>query len=227
MVDETRTVRPPHTAKASFQRFLTTFLIVLMFMVLFFPDLREAFGAAAGAVFDPLIGFGGRYPVMTILLAGTLTSAISTVIRHLFTDWVRMAKFNKIRSYLQKEQFAAMKKGNQKRLEKVKKIQADMMKEMMEVQLSPMKSMAYYFLVIIAVFAWLAVFIGNLTAQGRAFFSAPWAAQVHFNDMFVIMPAWILLYALLAIPFQQVLTRALKWATFQKKLAAIQATPAS
>jgi len=50
-------------------RFATIFALVLAMFVLFDPTLRSALGSLVGYGLEPLIGFGGKYPVFTLFLA--------------------------------------------------------------------------------------------------------------------------------------------------------------
>ncbi|MEK6839002.1 MAG: hypothetical protein AABY08_04610, partial [Candidatus Thermoplasmatota archaeon] len=87
-------VRPRPTPKQSMQRFIMIFLGITALYVLIFPDIGTTFGQTAGLLLNPLIGFNGQYPVITILMAGLLTTVVSSVLRHFITPWARMAKMN-------------------------------------------------------------------------------------------------------------------------------------
>lgn len=209
----------PAAPRPSFQRFLMIFLVMMALWMMFVPEVARDFGAAAGLVFDPLIGFGGHYPVITILLAGMLTTLISSVLRDRFTNWVEMARMNKIVSSLRKEQMDALRRGNMPKVQKLKEVQAEMQKDFTTVQFAPMKSMAYTLVMFVIVFTWLRSFVDvKLTAEQNQFFAVPWSANTFFHAVYVL-PTWILLYSLLAIPFGQIAQRVLKYFRFKKALA--------
>ena len=194
------------------------FLALLAVWAIIDPSLSQAFGSIAGFALYPVIGFGGFFPVITILLAGLLTTTISSVLRHHYTDWIRMMKFQRTSAALRKDQMAAVRKGNQAQIQKFRAIQQGMMKENMDVQFAPMKSMAWTFFLFIVLFTWLRFFIdGNLAILGNQFFAVPWAPSVWFDATFVL-PSWVLLYSLLAIPFSQIVTRVLKYVRFRRVL---------
>lgn len=198
-------------------------MIFLTLFVLIDPTLRSAFAVAAGAVFEPTIGFGGAYPVITILIAGTITTLISSILRHVFTDWVRMTRVNKRMSAIRKAQMEAMRKGNPAKVQKLKELTASMQKDTFDVQLQPMKSMAFTFLLFIVIFAWLNNFVYlEVASAGRVVFSVPWSPHASLVASYVL-PAWILLYSLLAIPVGQVVARVLKFVSFRKKLDTLRA----
>lgn len=202
-----------------------TLIFMMFFLTLFVlidPNLRTLFGLAAGALFDPTIGLGWAYPVFTILLAGSLTTTISSIVRHFFTDWVRMARMNKQMSALRKAQMDALRRGNPGKVQKLREATMEMQQKNLDVQFSPMKSMAVTFLMFIVFFAWLASFIGVATAHGHAYFAVPWQFNVSLNAAY-LLPAWILLYSLFALPIGQVVSRLLRFYSFRKRLAKLEA----
>ena len=206
-------------SKGSFTRFMMIFLFLLAILALFDPTMAEGFGTAAGFVLDPVIGFGGQYPVITVLLAGALTTTVSSVLRDHYTDWVKMVRFQKINGAWQKEYREAMRKGNKSHVDKLQKVRQGFMKDQMDIQLSSMKPLAWTFFLFIVLFAWLNVFVNQtLLAQGGQYFAVPWASNVFVNYVPFLFPSWIIIYSLLAIPIGQILTRVLKYVRFRRKL---------
>jgi len=218
--DETTLARRP-PQKPSMGR---TFLFMMFFLTLFVvldPGLRDGFGRAAAAVFWPTIGFGAAYPVLTILLAGSLTTIISSVVRHFFTDWVKTTRVNKQDAAIRKATLEAVRQGNRSKAAKLREVQMSKQADTLEVRFAPMKSMAVTFLLFILVFSWLGQFVyGNVGSAGTVFFAVPWQAQTDLRAAY-LFPAWILLYSLLAIPIGQIVTRVLKFVSFRKRLAAM------
>jgi len=209
-------------AKGSLQRFIMIFLGMLALFSFIDPGLSSGFAAVAGAVLEPIIGFGGRYPAITILLAGMLTTSISSILRHYHMDWVKMARNQKVMGAFRKENMEALRKGNQSKIAKMKKIQQGLMKENSEVSLNSMKPMIYTFFLFIVLFVWLRVFVDQtLITLGNMYIAVPWAPQVYLEYVPFWLPSWILLYSLLAIPIGQVITRVLKYISFRRKLEAM------
>jgi len=212
-------VRP--MTKAGFTRFLMIFMFLLALLAMFDPVMSTQFGALLGLVLGPLIGFGGRYPVITILLAGMLTTTVSSVIRDHYTNWVKMTRMNKVMSAWRRANMEALRKGNQAKIQKMREIQQGFMRENMDVQFAPMKSMAWTFFFFIILFVWLRLFVDNtLSVLGNQFIAVPWAPQVYLQSAYVL-PSWVLLYSLLAIPIGQIITRVLKYVRFRRKLEAM------
>jgi len=216
------TVRRPAMGKGSLQRFIMIFLGMLALFSFIDPGLSSGFATAAGLVLEPVIGFGGRYPAITILLAGMLTTSISSILRHYHMDWVKMARNQKVMAGFRKENMEALRKGNQSKIAKMKKIQQGLMKENSEVSLNSMKPMIYTFFLFIVLFVWLRVFVDQtLISLGNMYIAVPWAPQVYLEYVPLWLPSWILLYSLLAIPIGQVITRVLKYISFRRKLEAM------
>lgn len=217
-----KTARRPAMAKGSLQRFILIFFGMLAVFSLIDPSLSQGFAVIAGLILYPIIGFGGRYPVITILLAGMLTTSISSILRHYHMDWVKMARNQRVMAAFRKENMEAVRKGNQSKIAKMKKVQQDLMKENSEVSLNSMKPMVYTFFMFIVLFVWLRVFVDQtLNGLGNMHIAVPWAPQVYLEYMPLWLPSWILLYSLLAIPIGQVITRVLKYISFRRKLEAM------
>lgn len=219
--ETTRRVATPVSMRQSLTRFLMIFLGLLAVFALFDPSLSAAFGIYAGLALYPVIGFGGRFPVITILLAGMLTTTISSVLRDHYTDWIKTMRNQKVMAAWRKENMDAMRKGDQTRIKKMREYQQKIMKDSMDVQWAPMKSMAWTFFLFIVLFVWLRTFVDiDLGILGNQYFAVPWAPQVYMEAAYVL-PAWILMYSLLAIPIGQIISRVLKYVRFRRKLLAL------
>lgn len=205
----------PPTAKAGMSRFVMFFMIILTIFILFDPTLRAALGGAMSFVMNPIIGFGGAYPIVTLLFAGMLTSSISIVGRHFFVDWVEMARTQKIMSAFNKERRDAMMKQNMAKLKRLNEMQSEIMGDSMKQTMNQMKPLAFTMVIIIIIFAWLYSFIG-LTAINTAY-SVPWAFDSNLVHS-TVLPNWLLVYILISIPFGQVVGRLLKYFSFRRKL---------
>src|SRR6267143_767154 len=68
-------------APLSFSRFIMIFLGLLAIYAIISPEVGVGFASIANIMLFPVIGFGGALPTVTILLAGILTTTISSVIR--------------------------------------------------------------------------------------------------------------------------------------------------
>lgn len=212
--------RPP--MKGSLTRFLMIFLVLLAVVALFDPTMSQGFGAIAGLILFPVIGFGGKFPVLTLLIAGMMTTGISSILRDHYTDWIKMVRTQKTTAAWQKALREAMRKGNRSEVQKLNKIREGFMKEQMDVQVNSMKPLAWTFFLFIVLFAWLNVFVNaTLQVTGGQYFAVPWATNVYVTYVPFLLPSWVLMYSLLALPVGQILTRVLKYIRFKKRLEAM------
>lgn len=222
------TASPPVPSAPSVKKQSSTFITIFIFLfamfVLFDQDLRRGLGNLVGYVLEPLIGFSGSYPVLTLILAGIVMTGLTTLLRHFFTDYVGQAESQAVVSAFNKELRQARLDNNMYKMKKLSEQQNKILQKSMDMSTTQMKLMPVTMLIIIPVFAWVSVFIAGLPA-GAAIVNVPWASGVDLNAS-TIMPHWILLYSLISIPFAQVLNRALRYFSFKKKLRGTEAAGA-
>ena len=179
---------------------------------------------ATAAVLDPAFGFNGQIPIVTIFLAAILTTGISTLIRHYFSDWVKLARVQKENSAIQKAIMEAYRRRNMHKIQKLNEKRREMSAKNIGVQFAPMKSMAFTFIMFILVYSWLNSFVNDtLVTTGTTMYAVPWQAQTSFQA-FYLFPSWILVYMLFNIFLGQLFTRILKFFSFRKKLAVLSTT---
>jgi uncharacterized membrane protein (DUF106 family) len=219
-VEEHKPQVQPSVARAGggFTRFIMIFLVILVVMMLFDPNLRMGFASAVGVVMEPLVGFGGAYPVWTLFCAGIIMTVFSGIVRHFFVDWVEMARVQSILKAFNKERLDALRSNNVAKQKALQAKQPEIMQLNMKNMKSQLKTMAVTMFVIIAVFTWIWLFIESLPNKT---FSAPWALDAQFTDAF-ILPYWIILYAGISIPIGQLAQRLLKHYSFKKRLQRLQ-----
>lgn len=183
--------------------------------VLLNQGMRDALGGAMAFVMNPVIGFGGSFPVLTLLFAGMLTSSISILGRHFFVDWIALAKSQKIMAAFNKERREAMMKQNMAKVKRLNEMSQEIMQDSMKHSMNQMKPMAFTMVIIIIIFAWLSSFIGSFAIDTA--FSVPWEYDANLASA-TLLPHWVMVYALISIPFGQVLQRVLKYIKFKRKL---------
>ena len=210
---------PKQDAKATTSRMLLIFVFVMAIFVMFDQDLRSGLGQVVGMGLEPLWGFGGSFPVVSLFITGAFMTSLSIVVRHFFTDYVKQVKSQKIMSAFNKEMQSARKENNTYKLKKMMELQPKMMEESMKQTTTQMKLMPVTMLIIIPIFAWLAVFVGDLES---AMITVPWSDNANLNASY-LLPAWVLLYSLISVPFGQLLSRVLRYYSFKKRLSAMQA----
>ncbi len=189
-------------------------------LIMFQPDLRNDLGEALGTVLYPVIGFEGQYPILTLMLAGSIMITFSTLIRDRMMDWVEMAESQKISSKFRKELMEAKRSNKQSRVKKLEKRQEEMNEMSMKSFKPQLKSMAITMVVILIIFGWIWQFIEGLPNET---FSVPWALNASFTKplaewCFFPFPQWIGVYMLVSLPLTQVLMVVLKMYDFKKRL---------
>ncbi|HOE53045.1 MAG TPA: EMC3/TMCO1 family protein [Methanomassiliicoccales archaeon] len=210
---------PPQNAKATTSRMLMIFVFVMAIFVMFDQNLRTSLGELVGLGLTPLWGFDGTMPVVTLFLTGAFMTFLSIVVRHFFTDYVKQAESQRIMSAFNKEMRQARLENNTYKLKKLMEMQPKVMEESMKQTTTQMKLMPVTMLIIIPIFAWLAVFVGNMDS---ALITVPWSKVADLNDTYVL-PSWVLLYSLISIPFGQVLSRGLRYFSFKRRLKELKA----
>lgn len=186
-------------------------LMLLMFVMIFiFGDagIRGTIAISLNSVFYPLIGFGGNYPLLTIFLAGIFVVFLSSFFTNLFTDWKAMGKAQEASRAFQKEIGKARKEGNTNRVNKLMKMQPQIMKMTTESSSGMMKPMFFLFIFIAPIFIWLTYFLGSLQYY---YFTVPWAngASLFGRDI-SIMSNWFLVYLLFSMVVGQLIRQGLK-----------------
>jgi uncharacterized membrane protein (DUF106 family) len=196
-----------------FFMFIMLFLMLLIFMN---PAIFGLIGSGIGFGLNPVIGFGGTLPLLTILFASMIMSFISTAIRHYFINWADVAKNQKVMSAFNKLRREAMMSKNTAKLEKLTKMQPEIMKRTMKASTSQLKPMMFTMIIIILFFAWLSSFV-FMNAQ-YSNFSVPWNFHVPITGTYIIFPYWIFLYMLASIPMGMIFQRVLKYYSFRNKI---------
>ncbi len=190
-------------------------IFFLLMMVLFIPGLRTALGVAAGFVLNPLFSFGGKYPIYTILASGFVLTLINVWARHHYTDWIKMARVQAKMKAFNKVYREAMMKQDMAKMEKLKKLQTQYMAESMESQSQMMKATTITFLIVIAIFSWLWIFMQGIASY--TLMAVPWSFAVDMNQS-LIFPYWLWIYSAVTMPLAWVVQYIFKYFEFRKKL---------
>ncbi len=202
------------------RRFGYIFLGVILLMVLFNPDLRFQIGRALGSVLYPAIGFNGNYPILTLILAGTMMIAFSTAVRDIFMDWVEMAENQEVSNKFRSELMEAKRANKTTKVKKMEEMQPEISKKSMNMMKPQLKSMVVTMVVIISIFGWIWTFIQGLP---NTIYSTPWALNANLQDSIIdacFFPffQWIGVYMLISVPLGQVFLVLLKIYDFRKRL---------
>jgi uncharacterized membrane protein (DUF106 family) len=191
-------------------------LMLLMFIMLFIfgdPGISSFLATSLDSVFYPIIGFNGSFPVLTLVLAGILVVTLSSFFQNLFTDWKKMGESQEITKAFQKEMQQARKDGNTNKINKLMKMQPQIMRRQTEASSGMMKPMFFLFIFIVPIFMWLRFFLGNLD---YFYFTVPWTTHVSLFDKPFLWQAWLWLYLIFSMVFGQIVRSGLKWVSWSE-----------
>jgi len=196
-------------AQASSMTYMMLFLVLMMLFL--FTGIGGPLGAAFGSVLEPVIGFEGQYPVLTIVLAGIIVVTLSGSLTNFFTDWKKMGEMQQTQKAFSAEMQKARREGNTNKVNKLMKMQPELMKKQQEASSGSMKSMLFLFIFIWPIFIWLRTFLAGLSHYA---FTTPWAHSVSLipepANKF-IMQNWLWLYLIFSIVIGQVIRQGLKY----------------
>lgn len=205
------------------QMLLLMLLLFVMMFILGDANIRNLVSSSLNTVFAPLIGFGGANPFLTIVLAGIVVVFLSSLFTHLFTNWKAMGQAQEASKAFNKELTKARKEGNNNRLQKLMKMQPQIMRMTTQSSGGMMKSMFFLFLFIAPIFIWLTFFLGNSTSY--SFFTVPWATGVSlFGRDASIMSNWFLMYMIFSYLAGSLIRQGLKWISWSNRWQQIRNT---
>ena len=183
-------------------------LMLFMLMIIFImPAIGPTLGVWFGLVLEPVIGFNGSYPLLTLFFSGLIVVFLSSLLTNFFTDWRKMAHSQEVGRAFQKEIGEARKTGNTNRLNKLMKMQPEIMRKQTEASSGMMKPMLFLIIFIWPIFMWLRGFLAGLDYY---YFTVPWAGGVSFFDKPLLFQAWLWLYLIFSMVFGQLIRQSLK-----------------
>jgi len=189
-------------------------MILMMLMFFIMPTLGPYLAYyVIDPIFSPLIGFGGKYPVLTIFFAGLFVVFISSLLTNFFTNWKNMGESQEMSRAFQKEISKARKEGNTNRVNKLMKMQPEIMKKQTEASGGMMKPMLFLIVFIWPIFIWLRepASWGYLYNLQHFYITVPWANGVSLYSYPFLFQAWLWLYLIFSIAVGQVLRQVLKY----------------
>lgn len=195
-------------------------IMFIMMIVILFVYFIDGDDHIIGNVLNyglSFLDFGGQYPVLTLLVVGTVMALFTTLLRAFTTDQFEQAKSQHVMSEFNAERRKAMMSNNTYAMKKLEELQPYVMAKNMEVSQKSMKTMPYTMIVIIPLFLWVRYFVYVTLAEvGMQTIMFPWGA-VSLTDTF-IFPIWVFVYMLISIPLGQVINKIIRWHLFRKKL---------
>ena len=196
--------------KAQGNMLLYLMLFVLVMFVFTTTGIGQYLGYLVGNALEPIIGFGGNYPILTLFLAGLIVVTLSSSLTNFFTDWIKMGEAQETQKAFSKEMQKARKEGNTNRVNKLMKMQPEMMKKQTEASGGMMKPMIFLIIFIWPIFIWLRSFLAFKVPH--YYFTVPWAERVSFFSYpFSFGQAWLWLYLIFSVVIGQIIRQGLKY----------------
>ena len=131
-------------------------------------------------------------------------------------DWKKMGEAQETQRAFQKEIKAARKAGNTNRVNKLMKMQPQLMKKQTEASSGMMKPMIFLFIFIVPIFMWLRFFLGGLDYY---YLTLPWENGVSLippaAEKF-IMQTWLWIYLIFSMVIGQIIRQGLKWISWSE-----------
>jgi len=197
-------------AQGSMMLYLMLFMLIMLFVM---PTFGPILGQYFGYVLEPLIGFNGSYPTLTLFFAGLLVVCLSSSLTNFFTDWKKMVETQEMGKAFQKELGEARKAGNTNKVNKLMKMQPTIMKKQTESSSGMMKPMIFLIIFIWPIFMWLRGFLADLP---YFYITIPWADGVSlFNKH--LWQVWLWVYLMVSIVFGQLIRNGLKYISFSDR----------
>lgn len=199
------------------------FIFLFMMLILFSGNTRQILGDAIGFALNPLIGFGGTNPIWSIFVGTVIIVAISQTIRHLMTNWIKLADSQAYMKAFNKEISEARKSQNQQRLQKLMELQKDMMSKQMEIQGMTMKPTIFTMVLFIAFITWIYHFV---TVAAVDMIAIPWNHEYVLEVGSLFSGGVLFIYIMFTIPMSQMVVNIWKYITFSRRLKALNAEEA-
>ena len=187
------------------------FLMIMMMGLMLFPGLRNSLSDGAGTVIEPLL-FGRlgleQFFVPTVFILGSSIMIVNTVIRSFFMDPLKQAHHSHRSKQISQQMREARMSRDTAQIDKMQKLQMEMMPEQMAMQGAMMKPMMFTMIFIIGIFSWMADTVLDFRVD---YVSLPWQPMWGFeNKIMWIFPAWIATYITMSAPLGRIVDRHLK-----------------
>ena len=196
---------PPQPPGGSMMMMLM--VMVLMTLLIMNPGIRTTMGGFADPLLSPILPEESFF-IITVLILGTMSMLMNTVLRSFFLDPIEQAHIGHRQGQVRRMMNDARISRDPTLQEKATVLQQQMMPEQLKVQMGAMKPMMFTMVIIIAVFSWLTTTVESFRVD---YVSLPWASEWNLlTDKFLFFPAWICAYICMSAPFGRVVDRHIK-----------------
>ena len=188
-------------------------VMVMMTLLIMNPDIRTTLGDVADPILDPILP-QEAYFVLTVLILGSFSMTMNTVLRNFFTDPMAQAHIGHRQGQVRRMMNDARISRDPILQEKATTLQQQMMPEQLKVQMGAMKPMMFTMVFIIGIFAWLTSAVESFRVD---YVSLPWTSEWNLlDDKFFFFPAWICAYICMSAPLGRVIDRHIKLFRYRK-----------
>jgi len=196
---------PPQPPGGSMMMMLI--VMVMMTLLIMNPGIRTTMGGFADPVLSPILPEESFF-IITVLILGTLSMLMNTVLRSFFLDPIEQAHIGHRQGQIRRMMNDARLSRDPILQEKATVLQQQMMPEQLKVQMGAMKPMMFTMVIIIAVFSWLTTTVETFRVD---YVSLPWESEWNLlSDKFLFFPAWICAYICMSAPLGRVVDRHIK-----------------
>ncbi len=216
-VEETPRSRPP-TPRPTFK--LSTFVYVFLGLLGLYMLVDTAFrnSIADGLGTSPthsgplywLIGFNSNYLLLTMALAGAIEMLATAIAYNFTTDWVKAAKIQKWSGAFRKVQMEAIRSGKKDRISALKPHQERLTRLSGEVSIAQFKGMAITYFLLILIYTWIGVVIGDATSFQQHVSLGGTIVNLYGSIPNLPIPWWFAIFSLYTVPTSMIFRRILK-----------------
>jgi uncharacterized membrane protein (DUF106 family) len=189
------------------QMFMMLIFMLLMTFLLMNEGFRTGLSGYAEPVLSPWLP-EESYFIITILIIGSCSMLVNTVLRNFFIDPIQQAHIGHRMGQVRRMSNDARMSRDAAKMEKAQKLQMHIMPEQTKITMGGMKPMMFTFIFIIAIFSWIGMVVSDFRV---GYVSLPWISKWDMlGDKFLFFPAWIATYICLSAPLGRAVDRHIK-----------------
>ncbi len=187
------------------------FMMLIFMLLMTFLLMNEGFRNGLSNYADPVLSPWlpeEAYFVITVLIIGSCSMLVNTVLRNFFIDPIQQAHVGHRMGQVRRMSNDARMSRDAAKMEKAQKLQMHIMPEQTKITMGGMKPMMFTFIFIIAIFSWIGMVVANFRI---GYVSLPWIPKWDMlGDKFLFFPAWIATYICLSAPLGRAVDRHIK-----------------
>ena len=187
------------------------FMMLIFMLLMTFLLMNEGFRSGLSTYADPVLSPWlpeEAYFVITVLIIGTCSMLVNTILRNFFIDPIQQAHVGHRMGQVRRMSNDARTSRDAAKMEKAQKLQLHIMPEQTKLTMGGMKPMMFTLIFIIAIFSWIGMVVEDFRI---GYVSLPWIPKWDMlGDKFLFFPAWIATYICLSAPLGRAVDRHIK-----------------